>query len=171
MRHRALLIGVLLPAALSHAFYGAVTGRGHRDRPGIRHERVAFSYDVRAPLPPHARPVRTRPMRTGRCDVREVHVLTAPASAVGRIALETGAGELDMDAVPGLDRVEVEATLCASSRAQLEELGVTLEPDGDRLRLRTIDRPRARGGYGRVDLTVRVPLGMEATITDAPSGR
>jgi hypothetical protein len=172
MRHRALLIGVLLPAAFSHVLYGAVTHRGHRDRHGPAHEHFALSHDVRAPRPPHAaRPVRMRPMRTGRCDLRDVRVLTAPSSAVGRIAVESGAGELDMEAVPGLDRVEVEATLCGSSRAQLEQLGVTLEPDGDLLRLRTIEPSRARDGYGRVDLTVRVPLGMEATIADARSKR
>jgi hypothetical protein len=170
MRHRALLLGVLFPAALSHAFYGALADRRH-DRPerhGPRFERIAssYSYDARPPLPPHApEPMRMRRMRTGRCEAREVHVLTAPAGPTGRIALETGGGELDMDAVEGLDRVEVEATLCASSTDQLQRLGVTLSADGDPLRLTTIESPDS-DGYGRVDLTVRVPLGMQATITE-----
>jgi hypothetical protein len=166
MRHRALLVGVILPAALSHAFYDALTDRGRHDHHGHRSHRVDFSYDARPPLPPHApEAIRMRPIRTGLCEVRQVHVLTAPATAAGRIALEMGGGELDMEAVEGLDHVEVEATLCAPSTEQLERLGVTLVPDGNLLRLETIEAG-TRDGYGRVDLMVRVPTGMQATVTE-----
>src|SRR5687767_9218248 len=108
MRHRALLIGVLVPAALSHAFYGAFTHRDHRDHREVRFERTRVSADFGRPPRPHG----FRGARSGRCAVREVRALSAPADARGRIALETRTGELEMDGVPGLDRVEVEATLC-----------------------------------------------------------
>jgi hypothetical protein len=50
--------------------------------------------------------------RPGLCAERQVHSLSVPASATGWIACD-GRGEADMDAVEGLDKVEVEATLCA----------------------------------------------------------
>jgi hypothetical protein len=174
MRHRILLIGVLLPAALSHPFYGALARRDSPGRHEHRREHVMrdVTYDARGSRLAHGRRVvRTAPMRGDRCAVREVRVLEAPASGSGRIALEAGQGDFEMDAVRGLDRVEVEATLCASSRAALEQVGITLEPDGDLLRLRALEPPTDGVGYGRVDLTVRVPLGMTATVTDGRGGR
>jgi hypothetical protein len=170
MRHRALLLGVVLPAALSHAFYVAVLDRAGSDRVRRherRFERAELVYDVRPPSPPHApRPPRLPSARPGFCGVREVRVLGLPASPDGRIALSMGGGELDMDAVEGLDRVEVEATVCAPSAEALDRVGVTLLPDGDVIRLETGEPDR----FGRVDLKVRVPAGMRATIVERGVG-
>ena len=104
----------------------------------------------------------------------QVLPLNAPASPDGRIDVSMGAGELWMDGIAGLDHVEVEATLCARSDDQLERLGVTLVPDGNVLRLTAIEPAQGRGA--RVDLTVRIPLGMKATVDETsvsprPDGR
>ena len=163
MRHTVVFLGILLPAAFSHALYGALRDDDRERRLHVRRHAFEAHSELGRPGSPRLRPAHRRHGPSGECPVSEVQPLSAPAGPEGRIAVRIGAGEIDMEAVPGLDRVEVEARLCGPSRAALERMGAVLGADADGLSLGTVE---PRGSGGRVDLRVRVPLGMAATITD-----
>src|SRR5690349_5298151 len=102
--HRALLFGVLIPAAFSHALYSGLTHRRHVHR-SWRYERTFASPDFMAPPPPPpwapmTPPTAVTPPPMRACAVRAVRTLSAPASSSDQIDLATtGAGEVHMDGV------------------------------------------------------------------------
>ena len=88
----------------------------------------------------------------------------------GGLVVDDAAGRLAVVGVEGLNRVEVEATACASREEWLEELDVSLEADGGSLRLETSypDRSSWSGGdRAHLDLQVRIPVGLSLDVHDA----
>ena len=59
-------------------------------------------------------------MHAESCAARDVRSFSVPADGADHIDLPAGLGDVSVDAVSGLDRAEIEATLCASSAERLE---------------------------------------------------
>lgn len=100
---------------------------------------------------------------------------TADASTDGikRIVIHTGAGALKIEGEAGARALHAVGLACTSREAELEELQVRLDRDGDTLRL-TAETPdltfSLRNWFGgidrRIDLTVRLPSGIALDVDD-----
>lgn len=86
-----------------------------------------------------------------------------------RLVLEEIAGKLNVEGRQGLDRVEVVATMCASSEASVREMDIEAEVGGGEIVISAHypDRDRWRGDNARMDITVYVPLGLDIEIEDS----
>lgn len=107
-----------------------------------------------------------------RCEVRDERRLSG--GAVEELAIEAGAGSLEVAGVPEADGITVVATLCASSQELLDELRVVLDDSGDGARLQT-SYPSQRNGWGgrtyaRIDLAVEAPTGTNVRVKDGSGG-
>ena len=104
-----------------------------------------------------------------RCEERMTMELDMPTSGIQLLEVSAGAGSLDIEGDPGRRDIRVEAELCASSADQMQGLDVTLERSGSTAVLETVF-PERRGGWGRgyamIHLTVLVPAGMDASVSD-----
>lgn len=108
-------------------------------------------------------------MATGRCELESERSLSLAAGAGDLLAVRAGSGELEVQGVEGLDEVRVVATLCASDEGRLDGLDVTLDREGDEVRLETRYPSDGTSGrsYARIDLRVEVPRGMAADVEDS----
>ncbi len=99
-----------------------------------------------------------------RCELRDEIDLSGPA--VGTLDIDAGAGRLHVTGGGDSGEIRVMAVLCASDRARMEGLSVSL--DGDNIRT---DYPGRIGGWGnnyaRIDLTVEVPAGTGIRVVDS----
>ena len=171
--HRALLIGVLLPAAFSPLLWRSLTGGPrHGFRHGFRYERTFRYSELPAPPPPPWAPLAPVPPAAwdASCETHATRTLSAPADAADQLDLPGGLTALSVDEASDLDHVEVEATLCGGSEAELDALQLSLERDGDHLRVRTgADADAQRSA--RLELRVTVPFGLETTVQGDGVGR
>ena len=108
------------------------------------------------------------------CELREEHTYSLPARGLDRLDLTAKSGILVVEGRAGLDEVRVDAVFCASDEENLEALDVTVEAVSSTARLETIHpdwQSRSRGrNYARIDLTIQVPAGMAADISDGSGG-
>lgn len=98
-----------------------------------------------------------------RCRHRDTLALTGAASDSLRV--ESGAGAVEIVGENGRTDFSVTAELCASDRALLEDLRVSLDRD----RLDTAYPSEGlgwKGGYARIGLTVRVPTTTDIVLVD-----
>ncbi len=107
--------------------------------------------------------------RHGDCDVRRTVELDLPTTGIDLVDITARAGSLDVEGAAATRTIQVTATICASDDERMEGLDVSLERSSSRALVETIFPERDRGwrdGYARIDLTVRVPHGMDARVTD-----
>jgi hypothetical protein len=87
-----------------------------------------------------------------------------------------GSGDLVVEGVAGLSRVEGVARACASSQEDLDALVLTLEGDGADVVLSAHYPERTGRGswggnrYARLDLAVHMPLGLDLDVRDSSGG-
>jgi hypothetical protein len=161
--HRALLIGVLIPAAFTHALYSGLRGHGHVHR-SWRYER-SFSYsDAPArPAPPWVPGVPPVPpvAPAAPCDApaRVVRTFDASPARADRLELPGGIGALQVDHVSDLDHVEVEASACGA-------LDLSLDRHGNVLRLEAPE-----GWPAGMQIHVSAPLRTRVLVDGEDVGR
>jgi hypothetical protein len=85
------------------------------------------------------------------------------------LAVEAGAGSLRIEGKAGLTEVRVRGKICASSKDLLEGVELIAERKGTTVSIET-DFPEERrfrnNEYVRMDLTIEVPAGMDADVSD-----
>lgn len=114
--------------------------------------------------------VHVRVGNVGACRYEAEKTVTLDASATESLRLLAGSGQLKVVGVEGLGEVRAVGHACASDKAYLDDLQVSLERRGGELDLETHypDHMGWRGGgYARIDLTVQVPKGMSVDLKDS----
>lgn len=111
-------------------------------------------------------------LRGDRCSWDTTREATVSAAGIRLLAIAAGSGELRVEGEPGLEEVVIVGHACASREEDLDELRVTVEDVGsDGLEIVTHypDEERWTGSdrTARIDLTVRMPLGMAVEIEDS----
>lgn len=184
---KVLLLGVLLPGALSATLYGAMN-----DDRGDRRHHVRVDRDVRVGVDVDeiVRSVEAElralegdiaaavdegladasPGRS--CAHTRTEVAELDADDISSLRLRASAGELAVTGRAGVDRIVVRSTMCASDARLLAGLSTRVEGVDGRADV-TTEHPRRAGSgsrYARIDLEVEVPLGMPADIEDSSGG-
>ena len=151
--HRALLIGVLLPAAFTHALYSALRGRSHMQH-SWQYQRSFSYHDAPTPPTPPWMPGAPPVAPAAPCDApgRTVRTFDVSAGRADRLELPAGITDLQVDGRSGLDHVELQATSCGAA-------DLALTRDGDALRLESHD-----GMPAGLQVHVSVPLGMRTLV-------
>lgn len=100
------------------------------------------------------------------CEVTGQRAVDLDASGLRLLALTAGAGGLDVQGRPGLDRVLVRGEACASDVDLLEDIRLEGRRDGD-LAVVRVEMPELGSGQGAaVDLTVELPSSMAVEVED-----
>jgi len=108
------------------------------------------------------------------CEHRADRSFEVDRSGVQSLAVRLGSTDLELRGVPGLQRIEVRATACASSADALERLQVSQRRDGDRVEV-TAERSGTTSitlfgsTYAYIDLEIRVPGDLRVEV-DTGSG-
>ncbi|MFC3032645.1 DUF4097 family beta strand repeat-containing protein [Pseudoalteromonas fenneropenaei] len=105
-----------------------------------------------------------------RADVRETEQLQLDATGLRGLVADTDAGDISIEGVEGLDKVEILAKIqTTDARGYL----ITLERDGDKAQLIAKARGKEPAGFAwysgnspRIDLVVRVPQGFTLDLDD-----
>lgn len=109
-------------------------------------------------------------------DYSENRELELDAAGLGRFDIDVGAGTLVISGTPGLDRIQVTATINVPDKDEddalemiAEKLVLSLERDGDEARLRAhFDNSGwSWGDSPSVDIDIRVPQGLALKIDDS----
>ena len=109
-------------------------------------------------------------------EFREVRELDLSADGARRLAIDVGAGSLDVRGIKGQETIEVRATIVVDDadedegRVFIDErVTISLDLDGDTARLATDVRQRKLGwgSGGRVDVEVIVPADLAIRIDDS----
>lgn len=94
--------------------------------------------------------------------------LDVPAAGIATLEVRAQAGELEIRGEPGLARVGVHGTACASRASDLEQIRLVQERRGDRLVL-IAEMPES-SGWGNeqrsLDLVLRVPSRLALEVDD-----
>jgi hypothetical protein len=92
---------------------------------------------------------------------------TAQLTGASSLDVDASAGTLRIEGRAGVNAVRIEAHLCASSAALLEDMELDAEVSRGTARV-TVDLPDHMGNrrYARMDLVIVVPQGMPARIDD-----
>ncbi len=94
-----------------------------------------------------------------------------PANGIGTVAFDLGSSDLVVEGVAGLAAIEVRGRACASDPTWLDALTVDQRRAGDHLEITPHNGHDLHGGgpvnYAYIDLRVRVPSALFATITGA----
>ena len=103
-----------------------------------------------------------------RCEFGTELSVEMSASDSDRLTITAGSGALVVEGRSGASAVTATATVCASEEWMLDEADVTLDRRGSSVDLETFypEDSWRNDGYTRIDLHVKVPLGMAATIDD-----
>lgn len=109
--------------------------------------------------------------RSGECTFSLDRSLTISARGVTRFNIDAGSGGLRVEGQQGLEEIEVVGVACASVEEWLDELLLTLHENraGEVTLVTHYPERRRRGGrrnVAQIDLTVRVPLGLDVGIDD-----
>jgi hypothetical protein len=94
---------------------------------------------------------------------------TVAVGTARRLVLDAGAGSLRVEGRTGLTEVRIRGRACASHEALLEQLDFDAAHAGDVIEVRTheVENRDWRGRhYARLDLTLEVPAGLDADISD-----
>jgi DUF4097 and DUF4098 domain-containing protein YvlB len=108
------------------------------------------------------------------CEFKAARDLDIDAKSLSRLDLSTGAGDLRIEGVAGLQRVELRGQACASSAELLEQIRLDQRTDGDALLVGTLMPTQKTGwslfgdnDYAFLDLTLRVPQRMLLKLRDS----
>jgi hypothetical protein len=108
------------------------------------------------------------------CEFRAARDLDVDAKSLSRLDLGAGAGDLRIEGVEGLQRVELRGQACASSAALLEQIRIDQRTEGDTLLLGTLMPTQETGwslfgdnDYATLDLTLRVPPRLLLKLRDS----
>lgn len=107
------------------------------------------------------------------CRFEDTRTVAMDVDGTLALLVLAGSGELEVEGQAGLDRVEAVARACASHEEDLAELRLTLEREGSEVVLSAHypddSHRRSWDGnhYARLDLRVRMPLGMAASLKDS----
>ncbi|MGH7445373.1 MAG: hypothetical protein ACREKM_10870 [Longimicrobiales bacterium] len=92
---------------------------------------------------------------------------TAELSGARTLLVHAGSGELRVEGRAGVDAVQIEAHLCASSQELLSAMRLETGVMGGSARVRTnLPDRNENNSYARMDLVIVVPQGMPAGIED-----
>ena len=111
-----------------------------------------------------------------RCAFTVDREVALDVSAAQWLRLQAGSGELRVEGREGRSDVRAVGRACASDRAYLDELRLTLEERGGDVVLTAHYPDRdGRGGWNgrdvaRIDLMVEIPRGMPVDLTDSSGG-
>lgn len=104
------------------------------------------------------------------CSYQEQIEFTVPSTNIATLDVSAGAGDLRVSSSPSAKDISVSATVCASRKSGLENMGVGHIVQGDTQFLWTKINEQKGGffssGYAFIDLEVTVPAGMAVTIKD-----
>ena len=114
------------------------------------------------------------PLRADDCAFRAERRFDTDAAGLATLALSTGAGDLSIEGVPGLARIEVQGKACASSQALLDAIAFQDRREGEVQRVGTV-LPEVQGGwalfgggnYAWMDVHVRVPAALALDVRDS----
>ncbi len=108
------------------------------------------------------------------CRYRADRAAEASTDGIRRIVVEAGAGSLDIRGEPGRQRMQASGVACASDKQQLEQLQIYVERKGSTLVIATsapwsLLNPTTWSndvGEGRLDVSIKVPEGIELEVED-----
>ncbi|HEX2164351.1 MAG TPA: hypothetical protein VHM02_10415 [Thermoanaerobaculia bacterium] len=99
------------------------------------------------------------------CSVEEPRQASLDAAGATRLAIDAGAGRLEVRGVPGAATVEVRGTACAPDPERLATVELRTERRGDTLYVETVfaeDVP----GERRLSLSIDAPASLAVTVED-----
>ncbi|MES3008272.1 MAG: DUF4097 family beta strand repeat-containing protein [Pseudomonadota bacterium] len=104
------------------------------------------------------------------CTYEKTVSFTVPVDAVQRLSIRAETGQLDVQAVAGQQSVIVDATVCSTRMADLEDMDVVHEQRDEVLLIQTLV-PELHSSFWvnhppYIDLNVSVPAGLAVTIKD-----
>ncbi len=110
----------------------------------------------------------------GNCKHQTGHVNRAPMDGVATVEVFARAGSLEISGEGGATELVASGEACVSEKGMLEETGITLRREGDRLQV-LVELPdttdetgdRWRGEYATLDLEVELPHGVELIVVDS----
>ncbi len=110
----------------------------------------------------------------GSCKHETSHLNRAATDGVSTVEVYARAGELEITGSAGATELVAAGRACVSEEPMLEETGITLRREGDRLQVLaelpdTTDETgdRWRGEYAIIDLELEVPHGVELVVVDS----
>ncbi|MGH8174018.1 MAG: DUF4097 family beta strand repeat-containing protein, partial [Rhodanobacteraceae bacterium] len=107
------------------------------------------------------------------CDFTAERTLDFDAKGLGAFKLDTGAGDLTVEGVPGLAQVEVRGKACASEEKALASIQLFQQREGD---IATVGTKIPDEGftwslfsshYAYMDVRVRMPSGLKLELRDS----
>jgi DUF4097 and DUF4098 domain-containing protein YvlB len=107
------------------------------------------------------------------CRYRADRAAEASIDGIEQIVIQAGAGSLEVQGEPGLQRMQARGDACASDGDDLERLQIRVERKGDTLVISsvtpdTVLDPRSWfGGQARLDVSIKVPVGIALHVEDA----
>lgn len=182
MKHcKILLLGVLLPGALSATIYEALSDDRDID---VRVERsVTVDVDVEEIVRSVEAELRavegelasavdvgmTAAATVAECAFTRTEVASLDAADVSALRVTAGSGALTVTGRDGADRVVVRSTMCASNEGLLADLSTGLSNRaGTAVASTGYPRRAGRGrSYARIDMEIELPLGMPTDIEDS----
>jgi hypothetical protein len=108
------------------------------------------------------------------CAVREARNLDLDAKGANLFKLETGAGDLTVEGVPGLDHIEVRGKACASTPERMAAMSLEHSQQAGTISVAT-KIPEIEGGwnffgrddYAYIDLEIRMPAQLLLDLKDS----
>lgn len=107
------------------------------------------------------------------CEFRADRALDVDAKGLSLLKLDTGAGDLVVEGVPGLAKVEIRGKACASNQDTLSHIQLVQETEGSTATVGT-KIPTGDNGwtlfggdYAYMDVRVRMPAGLKLDLRDS----
>ena len=108
------------------------------------------------------------------CEFRAERSLDIDAKGLTLFKLDTGAGDLVVEGVPGLARIEVRGKACASEEGELAGLQFAQQREGATVTVGTVIPDEDSnsfslfgGHYRYIDVQVRMPAGLKLDLRDS----
>jgi hypothetical protein len=107
------------------------------------------------------------------CEFRADRSLDVDAEGLNLLKLDTGAGDLVVEGVPGLARIEVRGKACASDEGVLAGIQLMQQREGSTSTIGTRIPDEGHnwsifgGDYAYMDVTVRMPAGLRLELRDS----
>lgn len=111
--------------------------------------------------------------RAENCSFHAERSLDIDANGLEALRLDTGAGDLDIQGVEGLARIEVRGRACTSEQARLDGIRLVQSRDGAIARVATEipdqghDWSLFGSDYAYMDVRVRMPAGLKLELRDS----